>query len=283
VSVDVFDGRHLPYINNLVNLLVAEGPCGVSTAEMMRVLAPLGVAYVNGKKTVKPWPKEIDEWTHYLHGSDNNAVARDAVVGPPRSLQWVSGPAWGRHHDGLASLSAMVSAGGRIFYILDEAPTSLMHIESRWNLVARDAFSGVLLWRRPIEKWESHLRYFRTGPPQLPRRLVAVGRRVYVTLGYGQPIAVLDAATGKTLKTLANTKNAEEIVCQGGVVLAVLGHDPGPTPTQSLPVTTKRLVAVDGDTGRLLWERQAPILRSPLRRSRIASSSVRGPSWSVRA
>ena len=33
--------------------------------------------------------KEIDEWTHYLHGPDNNAVADDTRVGPPRYMQWV--------------------------------------------------------------------------------------------------------------------------------------------------------------------------------------------------
>jgi len=264
VSVAAFDGRNLPYISNLVNLIVADGPCEVAMAEMMRVLAPLGVACVNGKKTVKPWPKDIDEWTHFLHGPDNNAVARDTVVGPPRSLQWAAGPAWGRHHDALSSLSAMVSAGGRVFYILDEAPTSLMHIGPQWNLVARDAFSGVLLWRRPIKKWEFHLRYFRTGPPQLPRRLVAVGQRVYVTLGYGQPVTVLDAATGQTRKTLADTENAEEIVCHAGVILVVSSQDASPTPAQSLPLTKKRLAAIDDNTGKLLWEKELSILPQTL-------------------
>ena len=54
----------------------------------MRVLAPLGVACVKTAdgwtKTVKPRPEEIDEWTHYLHDSTNNAVAQDDVVAPPQ-------------------------------------------------------------------------------------------------------------------------------------------------------------------------------------------------------
>jgi len=123
VSVDTFDGQHLPYADNLVNLIVAEDLRDVSMDEVMRVLAPLGVAYINGKKTVKPWSQEIDEWTHFLHGPDNNAVAQDTVVGPPRRSQWLCGRAWARHHDGLAFISAMVSTQGRIFYIIDEAPT----------------------------------------------------------------------------------------------------------------------------------------------------------------
>ena len=44
------------------------------------------------RKTVKPWPAEIDQWTHYLHGPDNNAVAHDARVGPPRHMQWLTQP-----------------------------------------------------------------------------------------------------------------------------------------------------------------------------------------------
>jgi hypothetical protein len=35
---------------------------------------------VDGKRTrayAKPWPNNIDKWTHYYHGADGNAVARD--------------------------------------------------------------------------------------------------------------------------------------------------------------------------------------------------------------
>ncbi|MHC4087151.1 MAG: class I SAM-dependent methyltransferase, partial [Planctomycetota bacterium] len=71
VSVDRLTSRRLPYVDNLVNLIVSEDLGKVSTDEMMRVLCPKGVAYIKKGnkwiKTVKPWPKEIDEWTHYLH------------------------------------------------------------------------------------------------------------------------------------------------------------------------------------------------------------------------
>ena len=88
VSVDRFDGRALPYAGNLVNLFVAEKLGNVSVDEVMRVLAPLGVAMIAGDKSqtpklsggwatimgqrieiagetwtriVNPWPEEIDE------------------------------------------------------------------------------------------------------------------------------------------------------------------------------------------------------------------------------
>ncbi len=51
--------------------------------EIMRVLCPDGVACIKSDDkwnvVVKPRPKEIDEWTHFLHDATGNAVARDTV------------------------------------------------------------------------------------------------------------------------------------------------------------------------------------------------------------
>ncbi|HUU91184.1 MAG TPA: PQQ-binding-like beta-propeller repeat protein, partial [Phycisphaerae bacterium] len=230
VSVATFDGARLPYIENIVNLVVAEDPGNVPTAEVMRVLAPGGVAYVKEgggwKRVVKPRPRTIDEWTHYLHDPGNNAVAHDTQVGPPRHLQWQSGPRWSRHHDHMASVSAVVSAGGRVFYILDEGSRVSPQLPADWHLVARDAFSGVLLWKRPIEQWHPQLWPLKSGPANLPRRLVAEGAVVYVTLGTGAPVAAIDAASGKTLCEYPNTAGAEELILSGGVLLVLVNRTP---------------------------------------------------------
>ena len=109
VSVQQRSGKRLPYVDNLINLVVAEDLGGVSLDEVMRVLAPLGVAYVKQgerwTKTVKPWPGEIDQWQQHFHDADNNAVAHDRVVGPPRHYQWVAEPRWSRSHLGLPSVT----------------------------------------------------------------------------------------------------------------------------------------------------------------------------------
>ena len=84
VSVDTYDGRRLPYVDNLVNLVVAEDLGAVSMDEVMRVLAPLGVAYVDGEKIVKPWPDEIDEWTQEFHGVDVTPSTQRVGVFPER-------------------------------------------------------------------------------------------------------------------------------------------------------------------------------------------------------
>jgi len=277
VSIEQRSSNVLPYNDNVVNLLVGEELGGVSMDEVLRVLCPKGVAYVKAgakwKKTVKPWPKEIDEWTHFLHGADNNAVAKDSRIATPNHLQWHTGPKRTRDHDALASMSAMTSSNGRIFYILDEGPTSLIHRPASWKLIARDAFNGKLLWKRDIAFWETSLRYFRSGPVQLPRLLVSIGDRVYVTLGFGAPVTALDAATGKTVLTYKGSKMAEELICDERVLIAVVGdpqlwnryatkadnywdfHD------EEGPEVGKRIVAFEADTGKELWKIKGDNLR----------------------
>ena len=288
VSFDTFDGKRLPFADNLVNLLVAERIGDVPTDEVMRVLAPLGVAYVKqaqpGKaeprwtKTVKPWPDAIDEWTHYLHDASNNAVAHDRVVAAPKRLQWIGGPLWSRSHEYDSSLCAMVSARGRLFYIFDEGPTGIIdkRIPDRWTLIARDAFSGVVLWKRPIPLWGwkawkraqmeradwSRMRSQRLAlPPAVARRLVAAGDRIYVTLGYEAPVTAVDAATGRTLTTYAGTERTNEIVHEKGVLVL---HIRTAAPAPGAAAGKKRrgkpqpvrgaIVALDATTGRRLWQ-----------------------------
>jgi len=232
VSVEQFDGKALPYVDNLVNLLVVSDDSGVPGDEMLRVLTPRGVMlHVNPKseirdpRSVKPVPDGIDDWTHYLHGPDNNAVADDTAVGPPRHLQWVGGPRWSRHHEHLSSMNAMVSAGGRIFYVMDEGSRASIQLPPKWKLIARDAFNGTILWKRDLPTWYVHTYPLKSGPADLPRRLVAVGERVYVPLGIDQPLSVLDAATGKTLRTYDQSRAAEEVLVAGDVVLALANPD----------------------------------------------------------
>ncbi|MBL6764882.1 MAG: PQQ-binding-like beta-propeller repeat protein [Verrucomicrobiae bacterium] len=218
-----YDGRHLPYADNLINMIVCERATTVPETELLRVLRPLGTAHINGKVVVKPWPEDIDEWNHFLHGPDNNAVARDKRVNQPRSLQWVAEPKWSRSHEEMASLSAMVTARGRMFSILDSAPLASIRFNANWKLQGRDAFNGTLLWEREIPVWNDHLRHFRSGPVHLPRRLIAADDSVFVTLGLGAPVSHLDAASGKTIRTFEGTEYAEEILYDNGTLFMVVG------------------------------------------------------------
>ncbi len=227
VSVDRLVGDGLPYIDNFVNLVVAERPGDIPMAEVLRILVPGGVAYVkNGAawaKTVKPRPGEIDEWTHFFHDATGNPVAHDTVVGPPRRYQWLGGPQWARHHDHMASMSSLVSAQGRIFYIMDEGSRASIQLPAHWYLIARDAFNGTILWKREISRWNTHQWPLKSGPAQVTRRLVAVGDKVFVTLDLDAPLTILDAATGRTLRVCDGTANTEEIIVSPGARVEGVG------------------------------------------------------------
>ncbi len=282
VTVSHREGPELPYIDNFANLIVVTADAGeVTAAEIDRVLAPRGTVVdlrsEKVKTTHKPWPEAIDEWPHYLYDATNNAVSADTVVAPPRGLQWTCGPEYARSHEHFGSVSAMVSSAGRVFYIIDEGPISSVFLPPDWKLAARDAFNGVLLWQRPITNWESPLRGFRSGPPEIGRRLIADDSRVYAALGYGEPVTVLDAASGKGGRALAATEGARELLLADGV-LYVLADDMtaadhnarkqwinSTAPTLSGYVFPKRaiamygrqrIVALDSQTGKLRWRRQ---------------------------
>ena len=268
VSVDRWDGPALPYVDNLANLVVVAEGARVAADEVMRVLRPGGTACLRREgawaKTVKRRPGEIDEWTHFLHDAGGNAVARDSRVGPPRHMQWQAEPLWCRNHHTLASISAVVCAGGRVFYIVDEGPASAIAACARWSLVARDAFNGVLLWQRPIASWAWHRHRFRSGPVQLPRTLAAAGDRVYVPLGLDAPVSVLDAATGKTVRVCKSTAPAEEIIFIDGVLLAVRGRPTteqamgGPDSPKGQFPNAKSIAAVRAESGEDLWSWSEP-------------------------
>jgi outer membrane protein assembly factor BamB len=271
VSAERFDGKSLPYIDGVVNLFVAEELGGVTMDEVNRVLVPNGVAIIKGEHSVKAKSAGLDEWTHYFYDAKGNATSHDEVVGPPNRLQWLGSPRWSRHHDRISSTNAQVTAGGRLFTIMDEGSRISTLLPSDWKLHARDAYNGVPLWTRDIGKWQSNMWPLKSGPTQLTRRLVAAGDRVFVTLSIDGPVSVLDAVTGETVRELAETKGAEEILHVGGV-LYVLVNPRAPVLDEFAPkfntgdqkrVETefnwdqkpRQLVALDVQSGRLLWRK----------------------------
>jgi outer membrane protein assembly factor BamB len=284
VSVEQWSGNKLPYIDNLVNLFVSRDLGEIPISEVMRVLVPNGVAYIkegdSWTKTIKPRPKEIDEWTHYMHDATGNAVAHDSIVGPPKHLQWVGSPKWSRHHDHMSSVSAVVSAGGRTFYILDEGLPASILLPPKWTLTARDAFNGTVLWKKPISSWHTHLWPLKSGPAHPARRLIAVDDKVYTTLSFDGPLTALDAATGRIIKTYKDTKATEEVILSEGVLFLVTKDSP-PVDNKDYKHTRfvcweevgkvakerpwdekneRSIMAVQADTGNVLWKKPYTIL-----------------------
>ncbi len=279
IAADSWGGGQLPYIDNMVNLILVEEGIETNPKEILRVLTPLGKAFQrkNGKWHAidKSWPEEIDEWTHYLHGADGNAVAKDVRVGPPRRMQWVGSPRWSRHHDRMASMSALTSTKGRLFYVMDEGSRVSIQLPPSWKLIARDAFNGVVLWKREIPKWHHHLWPLKSGPTQLARRLVSKDDRVYFTMGITAAVSALDAANGETLVTFKGSEGSEEILVANGLLLALVNKgaselkdyvpkhnvgDQGRVRTEFVWDQKPRiLMCYDAKTGKKIWEYESPI------------------------
>ena len=298
VSVEHWRLGQLPFADNLVNLMIVYKGDSTQANEIQRVLVPLGSAWVrNGRQADlneagleiqgetksgwlglrKAWPDEIDEWTHFMHGADGNGVANDTRIGSPRSMQWTAGPDWTQHHNRPNSMSAMVSARGRLYYINNDAPPSAEGLPDRWSLIARDAFNGVVLWRKPIANWgwkawsddpvSGHGRF--TQPPHIARTLVADGNAVYVTLGFGAAVSAIDGRTGEVIRTYGGTENTDEILFAAGrLYLAV--HDQSLEERSAsaksarrggrdLRLDTKRVLAVDAASGKILWESRSHV------------------------
>jgi len=288
VTADRLGGHRLPYIDNLVNLVVAEDlrTVAVTLAEVSRVLCPGGVGYVkqDGRllKFVKPHPDGADEWTHCLYDASNNAVSHDQLVDPPRRLQWVGSPRFSRHHDNMSSVSALVSSGGRVFQILDEGSRSSIFLPSKWKLIARDAYNGCMLWKRPISDWHIRLWPLKSGPAQLARRLVAVDQTLFAVLGLDAPLVALDAATGETVRTYQGTQATEEIIYDDGVLFVVVRPEDVESKMHRSEYASvaavrshrstwkwqeeaaRTILALDAETGAALWRARSPVAQATL-------------------
>ena len=265
ISVALFDGKTLPYAENLVNLLVVDDPdVEIAREEILRVLVPNGVALIDAEKIIKPIPSDIDEWSHFEHGPDNNPVAADTVVGPPRHLQWVAGPRWLRSHEEPSGISCMVTAGGRFFQTQDEGPIGISdaRLPEQWSLIARDAFNGTQLWKIPVPNWgwqtfaADYRDTFKDGgwifstglrgrwPASYKTRMVADSERLYFTLGNTAPVSIIDAATGEVLATCAGSDNPNKLLLCNDVLCVEL---------------PQAIIAYDSQSGSQLWKIESSI------------------------
>ena len=126
----------LPLGDNIASLIVADlGVVQVvKREELLRVLRPLGKAYLasGGQWSVitKPRPTDTDDWAQYYHDAAMSDLSADRVAGPARGLQWQAGPQ-DTHSDGVRVIDDLVIG------------------HDAQGLWARDAFSGLPLWKRP--------------------------------------------------------------------------------------------------------------------------------------
>ncbi len=258
VSVEHHPLDRLPYANNLVNLVVAEELSetlirGNTLDELLRVLRPGGEAFVResavGEKNLKqqlaksgvaqvdrkklgssiwyqfrkPRPAAMDEWTHRRYDPTHNAVSRDKVA-VPSGVRWVAGPNWPTGHR-KASVPGVVASKDRLVYVFDDLLAAGGRDERQKTLVARDAYNGMLLWKRTTSNEDSPV-------------LIHVGDRVYNVVEDNGPLVALDARTGKVIQTYSEAGSPLEVFYLDGRLLARTRSD---------------VRCINTDTGKLQW------------------------------
>ena len=168
VSVDLVESLvNLPYYENLINLLVADldalGHAGPSDEEIARVLAMGGKAYLRKggqwKSFAKPIPVNVAEHTHLWADAAKSNCTPDDQVGPQNALRFVGRPATMSN-----SYGVRVGRGVVVFKTSGPYPakfpgsdkSSPAFAQAGWYyereysdyIVAKDAFSGVPIWRK---------------------------------------------------------------------------------------------------------------------------------------
>lgn len=270
VSAVVWRGDALPLADSSIDVILLDNGAKVALDEYTRALRPGGKVFFRKggawQHVVKEYPENTDEWTHALYDETGGSVSKDLAVGPPRRLRWHGGPRWTRHHEAVTGFQTMVATGGRIFYLLDEGPKVSLFLPPKWQLIARNAYNGKILWKRPIKQWVSPLFRYKSGPTQMTRRLVAVDDMVFFAANLDEGVTVIDAATGKTIHTLDKTAACEEILFHKGTLYLVTtdtaklyqtGHRYSPENAWSGEV--KWIRAVDPKSGEELWRHKTPV------------------------
>jgi len=242
---------YLPYADNLINLVVCSDwkASGVSAEEILRVLAPSGVAVLGNAGGIeaalqkvgvkehavlsqpgwirffKPVDPGLGTWTHIKGGADQSYVSDDAVTAPWKEIRWIGGPRWGALY---TSYGGLVTAGGRIYYKERRAATG----GSQWHLVARDAYNGLELWRAMSGPVERKTRVY------TDYTLTCDEARVYLV--EGTTLVNRDGRTGRLLKNYVPGFMPRTVTSSGGFLLAS---------------TRGRCLGLDKASGKVLWKR----------------------------
>jgi len=216
----------LPYRDNLANFVIVANAAAISEEEALRVLAPNGKLIVRQdnawKTTVKPMPKEMDEWTHDTHGPDGTLVSNDKLVRFPVGYRWHAGLPMNLQNQKQpanvwSDTRGLALSGGRCFTLSSTVlenlgPTFGSEHGIDQYVTCRDAFNGLLLWRTKIGPTYYAGLYYPNRAP-----FVAVGDFVYVAAGEGK-LWALDATTGKVARKFDTTFPPGRLLVDNGVV-----------------------------------------------------------------
>ncbi|MGY8643966.1 MAG: outer membrane protein assembly factor BamB family protein [Verrucomicrobiales bacterium] len=253
----VADYSHLPYTENLINLIVA-GADTATAEEIFRVLVPEGALVVTHPGSLnqknlekagfefvrevpspvdesqqwiiarKPWPESMGHWTHSRHDANGNAVSPDTAVGEPKRIRWIAG------HSG-TEVEGMVSDGGRNFY---------------GHSLTRDSFNGMRLWHRDLTQTEEKMDPSTFTMKRLSGNLarpVATENYLFAVAFPTKNLVALDSKTGEIVRSFPEIAMPKELVQHKGIVVATC-------PTG--------IYGFSAETGAILWKQETASART---------------------
>ncbi len=264
----------LPYSSKMANLVIVENldilkSKGLTLDEITRILVPgglltIGNASVNVSGSVadavtlakvsatlssvsnnadwsvlqKAAAEGTDDWTHWNHGADGNALSNDTKVGPPTHLKWSSG-----------NETIMDKSGTWPGWRISNGVAMYFHIDSRTEagrdkvtMTARDANNGTKLWSRS----DVHTRGGKRGN-NIP--FSADDKYLYTIPDYGEATVVIDIKTGVTVRTLTAAKPKAVSNSLAYELLAVDG--------KLVQISGTQIHVINPNTGEVLWSKEA--------------------------
>ena len=257
----LIDPTLLPYTENVVNAVLIQSLGKVSLSEVFRILVPHGALVVSGlnagfgtKELLsagferiskredgplvarKPWPANMDSWSHPRHGANGNAVSGDTAVGPPQRVRWVAAA--------MSEVEGLVTDAGRNFY---------------GGVLARDSFNGLRLWHMDLGKGELNDSQFTLPRLSYSRARPIVSGGVLFAIVDGKLVS-LDAATGKPVNEYPGLNAPTDVIQHQDVIIAA---------------DSKQVFAFNVKTARELWRHEASEPRN-LAASGDVASFIRG-------
>ncbi len=232
----------LPFGGNVVNLLVADlddlGASAPNEAEVMRVLAPFGAAYVKmsgtWKTLKKGMPENMDDWTHRYHRQDGNPISNDrAVRSPSDRIRFHTGLRYG-----MDLKSSFVMSEGYYFQELEISNNGKIST----YLSCRNALNGIPIWR--IEGLSGGVGKNRPNP------IIGDGL-VFTMLKKDTPIQAYDLKTGALVREFpgAGTFKDSDITTREGTYAHAIYF----RKTLFVP-NVKNLTALDVSNGAVKWQ-----------------------------
>lgn len=134
--------------SNVADAVYFEKKTKLGTDEVMRVLRPLGKAFIptggDGGPLVKPVPDGYEDWSHPYHGPDNNPNSKDQFVKGDFRTQFINVPKFSPMPE------QTVIGGGRMYKAMGHIAHKANQNEHLNTLLGVNAYNGTILWKRPL-------------------------------------------------------------------------------------------------------------------------------------